>query len=191
MLSLDDAVTDDDDTERGRRRMSAQDQLMLESARRRSFVYPVPESDGPRKETAPWDLIDREELTPREQEVIQRSKRSSSDHATVADIVKVALRATKADDRDRDAEAKNDADMAELRATVRDLKRDASTVKWIGRGLLAAALTVFLYTADRILTRVEHEGETTIKMQHLETTVEELRQDNRSLRSQLIKGYQP
>jgi len=187
-------MSDEDDTERGRRRISTQDRLMLESARRKSYVHPVleavPEFEE-RNNTAPWDLIDREELTPREQEVIHRSRRKSSDPATVADIVKVAVRAVKADDRERSAEAQNNAGMTELRTTVHDLKRDASNAKWIARGLLAAALTVFLYVADRILVRVEHEGETTIEMQHLKTTVEELRQDLRQLRSSLIKGYQP
>lgn len=189
-------MTDDDDTERGRRRMSAQDRLMLESARRKSWVYPVaePEDTEPRTGTAPWDLIDREELTPREKEVIHRSRRKSDDPATVADIVKVAVRASKAEDKERSAAAvieeqtlkvisQHNAEMSGLRADVHDLKRDSSTAKWITRGILGAALTVFLYTADRILTRVEHEGETTIEIQHLKATVEELRQDVRYLRS--------
>jgi len=201
-------VDDDDDTERGQRRISAQDRLMIESARRKSYVYPVVEvvpmsedADRPR-DTKPWDLIDREELTPREQEIIRRSKRSSSDPATVADLVKVTVRAVKAEDKERSAAAaieeqtlkvigQHNAEMSALRTDVRDLKHDASTAKWIVRGLLGGSLAVFLYVADRILTRVEHEGETTIEMQHLKTTVEELRQDQRSLRSFLIKGYQP
>lgn len=189
-------MSDEDDTERGRRRISPADRLMLESARRKSYVYPVVEVDDtePRNSTAPWELIDREELTPREQEVVRRSKRKSSDPATVADLVKVAVRAVKAEDKERNAAAIDSAELTELRTAVHDLKRDSSAAKWVARGLLAAALTVFLYVADRMLTRVEHEGEANIEMQHLKTGYEELRQDVRYLRSLLtapIKGYSP
>ncbi len=65
-------------------------------------------------------------------------------------------------------------------AELGDLKRIAGTARWIVNGILAAAGVLGVYVLDRILTRAEREGETTIRLQVIERALDRIeRQQDR------------
>lgn len=81
--------------------------------------------------------------------------------------------------RNHDAKLNRLENRVDTRDTeLADLKRVAGTARWIVNGILAAAGVLGVYVLDRILTRAEREGETTIRLQVIERTLDRI-QDRR------------
>jgi hypothetical protein len=76
---------------------------------------------------------------------------------------------------------------------VADLRREHGFAKWIGRTVLAIVGALIVYVGSGILARVERDGETTIRLKHLEESIDHLqRQIDRSYYQSLLpKDTQP
>lgn len=156
--------------------------------------------------TKPWDLLDRDQLTAEELEIVRRSKRESSDPATYSDIVKITARQVKhikdlLDDRSSRKE-QADAILELIRhppneavlKLQRDVKKiedrldkvDASLDKIGGRTktwnrivwLVGIAIAGGLFdAATRIWDRSAHETEIQFRLQAAEKTLERHERD--------------
>lgn len=124
-----------------------------------------------REITEPWALLDRDELTADEQRIVQRSRRSSSDPAKFADIVKLTDRLIKQQLDERSAEKRVADRFLELikhppHEATAQLQRDVAAIKlhlapylgarrrfrkWLGGGAIGALLAIgaWLYARGR------------------------------------------
>lgn len=145
-------------------------------ARERSYAMPAVTPDG-EPITDTFELVEREP-SKAAIAVIQRSKRPSEDPAKFRDIVNLA-----------DELKKTQRVPSLLENRVRDLERDANVAKWIVRGVLTGALAALIFIVQNVWNRAELEGRDRMRLESVERTVEELRQDLRAMRRE--KAIQP
>lgn len=125
-------------------------------------------------------LVVEREHDPADYALAQKLRQSGSDTATILARFIRAIEAREHDSAERlendlgAAIKKQDADLVALRAEVADIKRTANTASWIVKGILGAVSLFAVYVLDRVVTRVERDGEQTVKMQWLEKRVEHL-----------------
>jgi hypothetical protein len=67
-----------------------------------------------------------------------------------------------------------DATLVMLRGEVTELKRTASMASWFVKGILATVSLFAVYVLERVVTRVEREGEQTIQMQWIKARLDKL-----------------
>ncbi len=145
-------------------------------ARERSYGMPAVTAEG-EPITDTFDLVEREP-SKAAIAVIQRSKRSSEDPATFRDVVNLA-----------DELKRTQRGSPQIETRVRDLERDAGTAKWVVRGVLAGALAALVFVVQNVWSRAENEGRDRVRLENVERTVEEIRQDLRAMRRE--KATQP
>jgi hypothetical protein len=177
-----DAVTDDDeDTERGHRRARSQwgdtQRVRVGEGHRRPRHAQVMPVAVPLRETITdtFELLEREELSHAEIEIVRRSKRSSDDPATFADLVKLAVqRARREEAEDSTAKAIEQQVIAAIDSSQQDargVKSDLKLIKIIGGTAITLVLGSMLWAVERIWTSAERVGATMIRLQHVEDTL--------------------
>ena len=125
---------DDEDTWRKRRPVIwDDDKRALQSASRRrtrdGIPAPPPIRDA-EEITAPHELIDRP-LSISQVEIIRQSKRNGGDHATVADVVKLADMITKERSESRQRDAEYNAVLQAPHEIAMAIAKKIKTIKWI------------------------------------------------------------
>lgn len=143
---------------------------------------PVPEDLGGREITEPWEILDRDELTPDEARIVARSKRDSNDPLTFADGAKIMSRLIRKE-LDHRSEEKRRADellavvdstpSGKLAARVGELEKRSKTwtkIVWlvaiaIGGGLFEAA--------TRLWDRSAHETEIAFRLRAAEDLIKQ------------------
>lgn len=192
-------MSDNDDTppaRRGRHRDYAQQPIVGTKQRRRTAVMGVPLAEqldpddmplvSEREEiTSPFELLERD-LFESERAVIQRSRRNAGDPLTFADGVKLAetLARARREERSSNQERANqlmallnrppDEVTAKLQSDVDAIKRSSSIAGWILKTMVVLVLGGLVGLAERIWDRAEHEGETTIRLNHVEDELRRL-----------------
>lgn len=167
-------MTDDDDTLRKR-----PERATTSTERRGKRLAPAPPIDDIEEITSPIDILDGD-LSPDDLEIVKHSRRNSDDPATYGDLVKLTRRQH---ERERSEQATNreikkllgrleSAEKVEAR-----LKKIESLVDWgkrIAAGLAAFVLSGAGYTLTKLQDRAELQGETTIRLKHIEETLARL-----------------
>jgi hypothetical protein len=159
----------------------------------RQLGAPEPELED--EVTSPHDMLERD-LSQSEIAIIEQSRRNANDAATYADVVKLAETLTKArrEERSNNKERSDqlmallaktppgeeiekrvtgqDKRLSDLEGSMKVFKAVIFLVVGTGGGSLGII-------AERIWDRAEREGEAAIRLQHVESAVEQMRQDIR------------
>jgi hypothetical protein len=174
-------MSDDDDTPTGRRRPRLDG---LTSAERRKMLARVPVGDIG-EVTSPIDMLARG-LSDSEAEIIRRSRYAADDPVPMREFVKALdrlnqlVREERSNNRERADQLLEllnrppDEKTAKLRDEVRDITRDLKLFKWAAGVAFATALGSLASVVTRIWDRAEREGETSIRLQHIESAIERL-----------------
>jgi len=171
----------DDDTPTERRR-KPDDRGLSSAERRRLASRAAPVDELVVDVTSPIDLLSREPDAD-EMDLIARSQYEAGDPVSMRDFAKVLKRIQKLqlDERSNNRERGeqlvqllSEAPGGKVREEVRDLTRDMRLVKWAAGAAVAAALGSLASVAARIWDRAEREGETTIRLKHIESAIERL-----------------
>lgn len=170
-----------EDEPTGRRRVRTDG---LTSAERRRLASRIPVDDIV-DVTSPVDLLSREP-DDEEMEIIRRSQYEPGDPVVMRDFAKALNRLNKLvrDERSNNRERADQllellnkppgGETAKLRDEVKDLNRDMKVIKWAAGAAIAAALGSLASVVTRIWDRAEREGETTIRLQHIESAIDRI-----------------
>lgn len=173
-------MTDDDDTKRQRKPPPA-----LSSAERRARSARAVPVDEFRDVTSPIHLLSR---LPDEEElaIVRDSPYEASDPVPMTEFAKLLrridklVRDEKSNNRERNEQLVELLKTppgevgARLREEVKDLSRDMKVIKWAAGLALTAALGSLASVITRVWDRAEREGETTIRLKHIESAIERL-----------------
>lgn len=133
-----------------------------------------------RDATGPIVRVLESEPTQADYALAQRLRDSRGDPYTALARLSRAVAQREADSAERvetqlgAALKKQEGEVAALRAEVADLKNKASTASWIVKGILAAASLFAVYVLERVVTRVERDGEQTVQMLWIKARLDNL-----------------
>lgn len=140
-----------------------------------------------RDATSPIVRLVEREYDPIDYEIARRLRQSGSGDPAL--MLAKFLRAMESREQDSGerlekelgaAIKKQDEELVALRSGVADLKRTASTASWIVRGILAGVSLFAVYVLDRVVTRVERDGEQKVQLQWIEKRIENLETPRRN-----------
>lgn len=136
-------------SERRRSRASGATAAIADSIERE--LGPVPEEFGGREITEPWEILDRQELSPEELRIVQRTKRNGKDPLLVEDGAKFLLRALRKELDDRSAEKRRANEILAVMDTSPNGKLALEVAAL--RGEATAAKSTALKLADELGVR--------------------------------------
>lgn len=181
-------MSDEDQTGRRTRRPASvvSDPMLSSERRRRGVPAPVLEEDA--DITSPIDLLEQDLSAP-QLEIVNRSRRNSDDPATFGDIVRLAERAHR---REKSSETTN-REIKKLLGRLQSAEEVETRLKGIekligwGKKIAAAVVSIVIGSAGYVITKIqdrsELQGETTIRLQHIEDSINWLRDRDQRPRS--------
>lgn len=166
-------------------RIQTSDERALQHRQQQASSPGIPMPADDRVDTTnPWDVLDREDLTDDEMEVVRRSRRESSDPATVADVVKVLTRTMRKALDERSEQKKQLDEAAELldrppRGVVSKLEKRVDSLSFkmsvgqaLGGVVLAAALGSLGLAYSALRSQAVREGELNADITRLKSDVQ-------------------